>query len=68
MDIGMTVTTVELKKMEATEGMVLTNGDVYGKVIYLGVNDSPDNWREITDEEYAAIMAEQEAAELEDHS
>jgi hypothetical protein len=38
----------------ADKGMVLTNGEVYsteGGYITLGVNDSPDNWREITAEE-----------------
>lgn len=47
-------------KLTADEGMVLTNGGVYGRVVYLGAGDSPDNWHEITDEEYADILAEQE--------
>ena len=50
-------TTITIRKLTATDGMVLTNGEAYGKEIYLGVNDSPENWHEITDEEYAAIMA-----------
>lgn len=53
-------TTITLRKLTAAEGMVLTNGKAYGKEVYLGVNDSPDNWREITDEEYAGILAEEE--------
>lgn len=44
--------------LRASEGMRLTNGIAYGKVIYLGVNDKAENWREITDEEYNAIKAE----------
>lgn len=52
--------TITIKKLTASEGMTLTNGETYGKVIYLGCNDSPDNWHEITDEEYAEILAEQE--------
>lgn len=55
-------TTIEMRKLTAAEGMTLTNGETFGKVIYLGCNDSPDNWREIADEEAAAKMAEQEAA------
>ena len=31
--------------------MTLTNGKEFGKEIYLGKNDSADNWYEITDEE-----------------
>lgn len=46
----------------ADEGKVLTNGDIYGKVIALGKGDSVDNYYEITDEEYNAIMAEREAS------
>lgn len=45
----------ELRKIPANTGKVLTNGEVYSKEIYLGVNDSPENWWEITDEEYAEI-------------
>ena len=51
-------------KLTATDGMVLTNGEVYGRVVYLGDGDSPDNWHEITDAEYAEILAEQERGEL----
>lgn len=42
--------------------MVLTNGEAYGKTIYLGINDKPENWYEITDEEYEEILKEQEEA------
>ena len=42
----------------ATEGMILTNGETYGKKIYLGSGDSPNNWHEITEEEYQKIMEE----------
>lgn len=57
----MKVTTIELRKLTASDGMVLTNGEAFGKEIYLGVNDSAENWHEITDAEYEKIVAEQEA-------
>lgn len=44
----------ELRKITASSGMWLTNGEAYGKTIYLGVNDKPENWYEITEEEYNA--------------
>ncbi len=47
----MKTTKVELIKLEASDGHTLTNGEAYGKVIYLGVNDSADNWHEIPDGE-----------------
>ena len=53
-------TTIELVKLTAAEGMVLTNGEAYGKEIYLGCNDSSENWKEISDEEYAEILRNQE--------
>lgn len=56
----MTETEIKMKKLTSADGMVLTNGEAYGKEIYLGVNDAPENWHEITDEEYAAIVAEEE--------
>lgn len=52
-------TNITLRKLTADEGMVLTNGEAYGKEIYLGIYDSAENWHEITDAEYEAIMAAQ---------
>lgn len=43
---------MERLKLTASDGMWLTNGEAYGKMIYLGVNDAPENWHEITEEEY----------------
>lgn len=55
----MEIKTIELIEIKANEGMVLTDGEAYSSVggsIYLGVNDSPDNWHEITEEEYNEIQ------------
>lgn len=57
MDFGVKQTEIILRKLTASEGFVLTNGEVYSKEIYLGKYDSPENWHEITDAEYEAIMA-----------
>ena len=53
-------TIVELTKITASDGMMLTNGETYSKEIYLGCNDSIDNWHEITDTEYEEILKKQE--------
>ena len=39
------------EKKIAPEGMVFTNGETYGKELYLGKFDSPENWHKITEEE-----------------
>ena len=65
MDIDMTVHIIELKKLIASEGTILTNGSAYGTEIYLGKNDSAENWHEITDAEYEAILKEQGLTESE---
>ena len=43
-------------KIYASEGMRLTNGVIFGKVIDLGAGDSPDNYHEITEAEYQKII------------
>lgn len=57
----MTTTKIELVKLTAAAGKVLTNGQAFGREIYLGVSDSPDNWYEISETVYEEIMAEEEA-------
>ena len=49
--------------MVATEGMILTNGETYGREVYLGSGDSPENWYEITEAEYEKIIEEAEKHE-----
>lgn len=56
-------TQIILRKLTASEGHTLTNGEAYGKEIYLGVNDKAENWHEITDAEYEAIREKQEKEE-----
>ncbi len=60
----MEIKTIEVRKLIPSMGMVLTNGDIYSakeEGIYLGINDSPDDYYEITKEEYEKILAKQEA-------
>ena len=42
--------------LNASEGMILTNGETYAKRIELGDWDSPDNYREIPIEEYEKML------------
>ena len=49
-----------LTEIHADEGLTLTNGEVYTKHIYLGSVDRVENWREITDAEAEALIAEAE--------
>ena len=49
-----------LKTIYADEGMILTDGEVYGKQILLAEDVSEADFREITEAEYEAILTEQE--------
>ena len=42
----------------AEEGMVLTNGEDYATEVYLGDADAPENYYEITVEEYKKLNPE----------
>lgn len=47
---------MERKILTAEDGMILTNGTVYGRVIYLADGANEDEWYAITEAEYEAIM------------
>ena len=47
---------INLIKLTASDGYVLTNGEAYSKEVYLGCNDKAENWREITEAEYEEIQ------------
>ena len=52
MDIITTITeNIQLIKLTAADGMVLTDGTSYGKEVYLGINDTADRWTEIPESE-----------------
>ena len=57
----MEITKIEIRKLIASDGMTLTNGEVFGKEVYLGKNDAPENWYEITDVEAEKLQKELEA-------
>ena len=57
----MIIENITLRCIKADPGMVLTNGEAFSSVggeIYLGKNDSVENWHEITEGEYNAIQEE----------
>lgn len=47
----------------ADKGKVLTNGEIYGRTIFLGSGDRVSNYREITQAEYEEAVAQAEDVE-----
>ena len=58
----MEIQTIQLRKLTPTAGKMLTNGEVCSAEVYLGCNDSPENWWEVTEEEAVKIEQERLAA------
>ena len=56
----MEIKTIELRKLIASEGMTLTDGETLSKEVYLGKYDTPNNWYEITDAEAEEIRKKEE--------
>lgn len=54
---------ITLRKLVAEDEMTLFNGKAFGKEVYLGENDSPENWQEIPDEEALRLQKEMEERE-----
>lgn len=52
--------------LTADDGMKLTNGEAFGTIVHLGVNDSADNWHEVTETEAEKMMEEVEKEEITD--
>jgi len=53
--------TVTRTVLVADEGMMLTNGESYGREAYLEVDGDASKWHEITVEEYNSKMSESES-------
>jgi hypothetical protein len=47
------------EKIEARNGMILTNGEIYGRTIFLGTNLNKKDFHEITVGEYERTLKEQ---------
>lgn len=56
----MITTTIEIRKLTPADGMTLTNGETFSKEVFLGKEDSPDNWHEITDAEAEELQKVEE--------
>lgn len=52
------------KIIYADEGKILTDGTHYGKQIFLAEGVSEFDYHEISEEEYNAILAEEEAKQI----
>ena len=56
----MTKETITRIKLTASEGMILTDGEIYGKEIFLAVGADESKFCEISLEEYNKILEQSE--------
>lgn len=54
--------TITRIKLTASEGHILTDGENYGRIVYLAQGDEGEKWYEITEEEYQKILKETEVS------
>lgn len=53
--------TLTVNVIKAEKGKILTDGNIYGRMIYLAKNRSPEEFHEITEAEYEEIQKQNEA-------
>ena len=51
--------TLTVNVIKAEKGKILTDGNIYGRMIYLAKNRSPEEFHEITEAEYDAHKRKQ---------
>lgn len=54
-------------KLIASEGMTLTDGEAFGKTVYLASGADASRWHEITDAEAEILKRDLEEAQAEDY-
>lgn len=52
----MTIETITLKILKASDGMILTDGKEYGSIIHIGQGRKEEEFYEITKEEYDEML------------
>ena len=52
--------TITRIKLTASEGHILTDGENYGRIVYLASGDEGEEWYEITEEEYRKIVEKED--------
>lgn len=52
------ITYLNPQMLIADEGKVLTNGETYSSVVYLGNDENAENWQEINADEVPAVESE----------
>lgn len=55
--------TITRIKLTASEGHILTDGEGFGRIVYLAQGDEGEKWYEITEEEYQKTLEEAEVNE-----
>ena len=50
-------------KLTASEGHILTDGENYGRIVYLASGDGGDGWYEVGEEDYMEKMKEDDEIE-----
>lgn len=60
----MTKETITRIKLLASEGHILTDGENYGKTVFLAAGDDGERWREISESEYRELLDAKESENI----